>query len=77
MVIPYWKECVMHRSILTLLFLLTTSLLPAAEWNLVWSDEFDRPGQPDPTKWGYEEGLVRNNERQSYTLNRTVEQVPE
>ena len=67
----------MHKTIVTLLLLLTTSPLPAAQWKLVWSDEFDRPGQPDPTKWGYEEGFVRNNERQYYTLNRTVEQVPE
>ena len=39
-------------------------------WKLVWSDEFDRPGQPDPAKWGYEKGLVRNNEKQYYTDNR-------
>ena len=64
------KECVMHRSILTLLLLLIASPLPAAEWKLVWCDEFDRPGQPDPTKWGYEVGFVRNNESQYYTLDR-------
>jgi len=69
-VVPYWKERVTYKSILTLLLLLTTAPLPAAEWKLVWSDEFDRPGQPDPTKWGYEEGLVRNNERQYYTRDR-------
>jgi len=60
----------MHRSILTLLLLLIASPLPAAEWKLVWCDEFDRPGQPDPTKWGYEVGFVRNNESQYYTLDR-------
>jgi hypothetical protein len=27
--------------------------LAAAEWKLVWSDEFDRPGPPDPSKWSY------------------------
>jgi beta-glucanase (GH16 family) len=36
-------------------------------WHLKWSDEFDKDGLPDPTKWGYEEGLVRNNEAQLYT----------
>jgi beta-glucanase (GH16 family) len=39
----------------------------AGDWKLVWSDEFDKPGLPDPTKWGYEEGFIRNNEAQYYT----------
>jgi beta-glucanase (GH16 family) len=39
-------------------------------WNLVWSDEFNYEGLPDPAKWGYEEGLVRNNEAQYYTRAR-------
>jgi beta-glucanase (GH16 family) len=41
-----------------------------AEWELVWSDEFDKAGAPDATKWGYEEGLVRNREAQYYTRGR-------
>ena len=39
-------------------------------WKLVWSDEFNYTGHPDPTKWGYEEGYVRHNELQYYTVNR-------
>ena len=39
-------------------------------YKLVWSDEFDRPGLPDPSKWGYEEGYVRNHEAQYYTRAR-------
>jgi len=39
-------------------------------YKLVWSDEFDRPGPPDPAKWGYEEGFVRNHEAQYYTRSR-------
>lgn len=42
----------------------------AAEWKLVWSDEFEGKGQPAAAKWGYEEGLVRNNEAQYYTRER-------
>lgn len=42
----------------------------AGEWKLVWSDEFDKPGAPDPAKWGYETGFVRNNEQQYYTRER-------
>ncbi len=34
---------------------------------LVWSDEFDYEGLPDPAKWNYEEGMLRNNEAQFYT----------
>ena len=41
-----------------------------ADWNLVWSDEFEKAGQPDPAKWGYEKGMVRNGEKQFYTDNR-------
>lgn len=42
----------------------------ADTWTLVWSDEFDKPGLPDPAKWGYEEGFVRNREVQYYTRDR-------
>jgi beta-glucanase (GH16 family) len=37
---------------------------------LVWSDEFDTPGLANSSRWGYETGLVRNNEAQYYTANR-------
>lgn len=53
-----------------LLIGLTTLSAIAADppgWKLVWSDEFDRPGKPNSSKWGYEEGLVRNQEKQFYT----------
>lgn len=36
-------------------------------WDLVWSDEFNYKGLPDPDRWGYEVGYIRNNERQTYT----------
>ncbi|MFA6288107.1 MAG: glycoside hydrolase family 16 protein [Opitutaceae bacterium] len=39
----------------------------AADWKLIWSDEFDAPGLPDPAKWDYEVGFVRNAEPQFYT----------
>jgi beta-glucanase (GH16 family) len=37
---------------------------------LVWSDEFDGNGLPNPEKWVYEVGYVRNNEKQYYTKAR-------
>jgi len=40
------------------------------EWKLVWSDEFEKAGAPDPAKWGYEVGYIRNNEAQYYTKER-------
>jgi beta-glucanase (GH16 family) len=52
---------------------LLITLLPslaARPWKLVWSDEFNYSGLPDPNKWDYEEGFVRNNEMQYYTRAR-------
>jgi len=37
---------------------------------LVWQDEFDHPGLPDPAKWKYDTGYLRNNELQYYTYRR-------
>lgn len=35
-------------------------------YRLVWDDEFAVDGAPDPAKWGFEHGFVRNNESQWY-----------
>ena len=40
------------------------------EWSLVWSDEFNYEGLPDPEKWTYEVGNVRNQESQFYAKER-------
>lgn len=37
---------------------------------LIWKEEFNGTGLPDSTKWGYEEGFVRNKEKQFYTKAR-------
>jgi beta-glucanase (GH16 family) len=55
---------------LLLLLLLMSLTADAAEWKLVWSDEFDKPGLPDSARWGYETGFIRNNEKQFYTQAR-------
>ena len=41
-------------------------------WQPVWSDEFDRPGPPDPAKWSYDVGGHGwgNRELQFYTEGR-------
>jgi beta-glucanase (GH16 family) len=39
---------------------------PADDWKLIWQDEFDKDGKPDPANWGYERGFVRNQELQFY-----------
>jgi len=57
--------------VLALACLLTAACAQAPDgYKLVWSDEFDYDGLPDPEKWGYEEGFVRNNEAQYYTVKR-------
>jgi beta-glucanase (GH16 family) len=35
-------------------------------YKLVWADEFNKNGVPDPSNWTYEDGFVRNNEFQWY-----------
>jgi len=47
-----------------------TGSAPGSKWELVWSDEFDHDGLPDPAKWSYEEGFIRNHEQQYYTRER-------
>jgi beta-glucanase (GH16 family) len=36
------------------------------DYVLVWHDEFDQEGTPDPDHWGHETGFVRNEELQWY-----------
>ncbi len=55
-----------------LLFLMSSPLaaqvareLPGG-YRLVWHDEFDTDGRPDPANWDYETGFVRNREWQWY-----------
>lgn len=38
----------------------------AEDYALVWQEEFDYVGEPDPAKWTYEQGFVRNQEWQWY-----------
>lgn len=35
-------------------------------YQLVWADEFDEDGPPNPANWDYERGFVRNDELQWY-----------
>ena len=42
----------------------------AAQWELVWEDNFDNDGLPNSEIWSYEEGFIRNNEAQYYTKDR-------
>jgi len=62
----------MNRN-LFLCFVLSIISIPTAlagEWKLVWSDEFDYTGLPNPKKWNYEVGFIRNRELQYYTKAR-------
>jgi beta-glucanase (GH16 family) len=44
----------------------STSIEGSSSYKLVWADEFDNKGAPDPNKWTYERGFVRNKELQWY-----------
>lgn len=60
------------RTFLAVIFVV--SIVPqcalAADMKLVWADEFDYTGLPNPEKWDYEVGFVRNDEKQFYTRER-------
>jgi len=68
----------------TLAALLSLSALPIASplvaqvatapagYTLVWADEFNEDGWPDPRNWTYERGFVRNQEQQWYQADNAV-----
>ena len=60
----------MHRLLCLLAVLGLLTIAAGAQsppgWKLVWSDEFDCDGKPDPAKWTFERGFVRNQELQWY-----------
>jgi beta-glucanase (GH16 family) len=60
----------LHPSQLFFLILILLPLLINAQdgerYKLVWSDEFNKKGRPDSTKWDDERGFVRNEELQWY-----------
>ncbi len=68
------------KSIFALVVFMLSSLLVVGQQNdlkplgktgkMLWRDEFNGVGLPDSTKWGYEEGFVRNKESQYYTKAR-------
>ncbi len=60
----------MDRTILFSLCLLVSA--QARDSVLVWQEEFDVPGQPDPARWTWDEGGsgMGNEEAQYYTRNR-------
>ena len=63
------KDRTSPRILLCLYFVLSVSALAAQSadnWTLVWHDEFNKNGPPDPANWTYENGFVRNNESQWY-----------
>lgn len=43
----------------------------SSKYKMVWSDEFDQGTRPDPRKWNYETGYIRNKELQYYTEDRS------
>lgn len=54
------------------LSILSAGSLWAQTYELVWADEFDRNGKPDPASWSYEKGFVRNRELQCYGEDNAV-----
>jgi beta-glucanase (GH16 family) len=52
-------------------FIVRKKNIKSNSWELVWNDEFDYEGKPDPNKWSYDIWPARkvNSEDQTYTDN--------
>jgi len=57
----------MMKVLILLMCMFFTVHTNSQTFKLVWSDEFNGTGAPDPAKWDYELGYIRNNELQYYT----------
>ena len=55
-----------HRLLYCIIALFFCNSIIAEDYALVWQEEFDYVGEPDPAKWTYEQGFVRNQEWQWY-----------
>jgi beta-glucanase (GH16 family) len=66
------KEERMNRNLVFAIVatIVSVATASAADWKLVWSDEFNYTGLPDAKKWGNEVGFIRNRELQYYTKGR-------
>ncbi|MEO0416134.1 MAG: family 16 glycosylhydrolase [Verrucomicrobiota bacterium] len=65
------------RSLIATVILLTSALSasdPYTEggYELVWADEFNQNGSPNPNNWTFEQGFVRNTEDQWYQKENAV-----
>jgi beta-glucanase (GH16 family) len=61
--------------ILIIIMIFCSGCVKAQDSKLVWSDEFNYSGLPDPAKWGNEVGYIRNHELQYYTDRRIENSV--
>jgi beta-glucanase (GH16 family) len=52
------------RNLLVIILMTFATSAAEAQWKLVWSDEFEQNGPPNPEIWMPETGFVRNNEAQ-------------
>lgn len=58
-----------------LFFLFSFQMLTSQNYRLIWNEEFDYSGEPDPEKWNYEMGFIRNLEEQIYTTKKKNSRV--
>jgi beta-glucanase (GH16 family) len=63
---------VLLATFLSLISLCTAEAAAANKYQLVWADEFETDGAPNPENWTFEHGFVRNHELQWYQPENTV-----
>lgn len=59
-------------AVFTTLISLSSLCSAAHEYQLVWADEFEIDGAPNPKNWTFERGFVRNHELQWYQPENAV-----
>ena len=67
---PIWSASASAGLLILFFFLTSTLRAEQRPWTLIWAEEFETPGAPDPQRWNYEVGFVRNRELQYYTDDR-------
>ena len=60
------RNAFMLRVVVLLTIVQFNLTVVADDYQLVWADEFEVDGKPDPKNWTYEHGFVRNKEFQWY-----------
>lgn len=61
----FFTACLLYLFVISIL-VSSGQVFAQEQYQLVWADEFNNDGKPNPDNWNYEKGFVRNEELQWY-----------